>query len=40
MLLIEKHERHVIKNTGRADLITVNVYAPPAYRSDGNPSRR
>lgn len=40
LLLIEKREPHVIRNTGRTDLITVNVYAPPAYRRDGNPSRR
>jgi len=40
MLLIEKREPHVIRNTGRTDLVTINVYAPPAYRRDGNPSRR
>ena len=40
MLLIEKREPHVIRNTGRSDLVTINVYAPPAYRRDGNPSRR
>lgn len=39
LLLIGKHEPHVIENTGRTDLVTVNVYAPPAYRSDGEPLR-
>jgi len=40
LLPIEKREPHVIRNTGRTDLVTINVYAPPAYRRDGNPSRR
>jgi mannose-6-phosphate isomerase-like protein (cupin superfamily) len=31
LLLIEAGERHAIANTGRRKLITVNVYAPPAY---------
>jgi mannose-6-phosphate isomerase-like protein (cupin superfamily) len=31
LLLIEAGERHEIRNTGRAPLVTVNVYAPPAY---------
>ena len=39
LLLVEKRERHRISNTGRRPLITVNVYAPPAYRSDGDPLR-
>jgi mannose-6-phosphate isomerase-like protein (cupin superfamily) len=37
LLLIGKREPHVIRNTGRRDLVTVNVYVPPAYRSDGEP---
>lgn len=37
LLLIGKRERHVIRNTGRSNLVTVNVYAPPAYRADGEP---
>jgi mannose-6-phosphate isomerase-like protein (cupin superfamily) len=37
LLLIEKREPHVIRNTGRSNLVTVNVYAPPAYRRDGEP---
>jgi len=37
LLLIGKGEPHVIRNTGRSDLVTVNIYAPPAYRTDGEP---
>jgi mannose-6-phosphate isomerase-like protein (cupin superfamily) len=40
LLLIGKREPHVIRNTGRTDLVTVNVYVPPAYRPDGEPLRR
>lgn len=35
LVLIEKGNRHEIRNTGRTRLATVNVYVPPAYRSDG-----
>ena len=35
ILLIEKGNTHEIRNTGRTMLKTVNVYVPPAYRSDG-----
>lgn len=31
LLLIEAGERHEIRNTGRRPLVTINVYAPPAY---------
>lgn len=37
LLLIGKREPHQIRNTGRGDLVTVNVYVPPAYRADGEP---
>lgn len=37
LLVIERGERHEIRNVGRALLKTVNVYSPPAYRSDENP---
>jgi mannose-6-phosphate isomerase-like protein (cupin superfamily) len=37
LLLIGKREPHVIRNTGRSNLVTVNIYAPPAYRRDGEP---
>ena len=40
LLLIERRERHEIKNTGKAPLRTLNFYAPPAYRKDGNPLPR
>lgn len=35
LLLIERGERHRIKNTGASDLRTINFYAPPAYDSAG-----
>ena len=35
MLLIERNDRHVIRNTGRRLLKTLNVYVPPAYTRDG-----
>lgn len=37
LLLIEKGERHEIRNTGSAPLRTLNVYVPPAYGADGEP---
>jgi mannose-6-phosphate isomerase-like protein (cupin superfamily) len=37
LLLIAKREPHVIRNTGRTNLVTINIYAPPAYRRDGEP---
>jgi mannose-6-phosphate isomerase-like protein (cupin superfamily) len=37
LLLIEKRELHRITNKGRRSLVTLNVYAPPAYTSDGEP---
>lgn len=37
LLLIAKREPHIIRNTGRKNLVTVNIYAPPAYRADGEP---
>lgn len=35
LLLIEKGEKHEIRNTGAALLRTVVFYSPPAYRKDG-----
>jgi mannose-6-phosphate isomerase-like protein (cupin superfamily) len=35
LLLIEKGDRHEIRNTGRTVMKTMNIYVPPAYRSDG-----
>ena len=37
LLLVEKGEPHVIENTGKTPLVTLNVYAPPAYDDDGEP---
>ena len=34
LLLIEKGEPHRITNTGRGPLVTLNLYAPPAYGKD------
>ena len=36
LMLIERNDRHQIKNTGRSLLRTLNVYVPPAYDRDGN----
>jgi len=35
LVLIEKGATHEIRNTGRTLLKTLNLYVPPAYRSDG-----
>jgi mannose-6-phosphate isomerase-like protein (cupin superfamily) len=35
LMLIERGDRHEIRNTGRGLLKTLNVYVPPAYRRDG-----
>ncbi len=37
LLLVEKGEPHLIRNTGKVPLVTVNIYAPPAYGDDGEP---
>jgi mannose-6-phosphate isomerase-like protein (cupin superfamily) len=36
LLLIERGDRHEIKNTGRRLLRTLNIYVPPAYTRAGN----
>ena len=36
LLVIEKGEVHQITNSGRRPLVTINFYAPPAYRNDGD----
>ena len=36
LMLIERGDRHQIKNTGRALLRTLNVYVPPAYDNSGD----
>jgi mannose-6-phosphate isomerase-like protein (cupin superfamily) len=40
LVLIEKHEPHVIRAGKRNRLVTVNVYVPPAYSGDGEPLKR
>ena len=36
LVLIERGERHEIRNTGRSRLRTVSVYVPPAYTKGGD----
>jgi len=40
LLLIEKHELHQIRNTGRKTMSAITFYAPPAYRPNGEPRSR
>jgi mannose-6-phosphate isomerase-like protein (cupin superfamily) len=35
LVLIERGDRHAVRNTGRRFLKTLNLYVPPAYRPDG-----
>jgi mannose-6-phosphate isomerase-like protein (cupin superfamily) len=35
LLLIERGDRHEIRNTGRTPLKTLNLYVPPAYTTSG-----
>jgi oxalate decarboxylase/phosphoglucose isomerase-like protein (cupin superfamily) len=37
LVVIERRERHQIKNTGTTLLRTLNLYVPPAYDRRGNP---
>ncbi|MFC5569849.1 cupin domain-containing protein [Lysobacter yangpyeongensis] len=37
LLVIEKGERHEVRNTGRTLLKTLNFYYPPAFDADGDP---
>ncbi len=36
LLLIERGDRHEIRNTGKAPLKTLNIYIPPAYTASGD----
>jgi mannose-6-phosphate isomerase-like protein (cupin superfamily) len=36
LMLIQRGDRHEIRNTGSTPLKTLNVYVPPAYTSDGD----
>jgi mannose-6-phosphate isomerase-like protein (cupin superfamily) len=35
LLLIQRGDRHEIRNTSEKPLRTLNIYVPPAYTSDG-----
>lgn len=37
LLLIERGDKHEIRNTGRRPLRTLNLYVPPAYTASGDP---
>ena len=37
LLVIERRERHEVRNTGRTMLKTLNFYYPPAFDADGDP---
>jgi mannose-6-phosphate isomerase-like protein (cupin superfamily) len=37
LLFIPRGEPHEIRNTGDDNLVTLNVYVPPAYASSGEP---
>jgi len=36
LFLIERGDRHEIRNTGRARLKTLNFYVPPGYKPNGD----
>jgi mannose-6-phosphate isomerase-like protein (cupin superfamily) len=36
IVLIERGDRHEIRNTGRTPLRTLNIYVPPAYTKTGD----
>ena len=40
LLLIERGEKHEIRQRGRAPLRTVNIYVPPAYSAANEPLPR
>lgn len=40
LVFIERREKHQVKNTGRGLLRTLNLYLPPAYKSNGHPLPR
>lgn len=40
LLLIERGERHEIRNTGHGLLRTLNFYVPPAYTKSGQATPR
>ena len=36
LVLIQRGDRHEIKNTGKVPLCTLNIYVPPAYTENGD----
>lgn len=36
LILIERRDKHEIRNTGSSPMKTLNFYVPPAYTADGN----
>jgi len=40
LILIEKGDKHEIRNNGRRLLRTLNFYIPPAYKKNGKPLPR
>jgi mannose-6-phosphate isomerase-like protein (cupin superfamily) len=36
LLLIERGDRHEIRNDGKENLVTLNFYVPPAYLASGD----
>jgi len=36
LLLIERGDRHEIRNDGKEKLVTLNFYVPPAYSAEGD----
>src|ERR1700761_1215767 len=36
LVLIQRGQNHEIRNVGTTDLVTLNVYVPPAYTKAGN----
>ena len=37
LLHVARGEPHLICNTGKTPLVTLNIYVPPAYDDDGEP---
>lgn len=36
LILIEHGEKHEVKNLGRSEMKTLNIYVPPAYTNSGD----
>jgi mannose-6-phosphate isomerase-like protein (cupin superfamily) len=39
LLLIERGQKHEVRNTGKRPLKTLNLYVPPAYTREGEEKR-